>query len=81
MKTYADLLNEKIYCEKYNITAHFEEKENLGLCIVSDGNKSIELDCYVIPFKIAFSTEFYDIFLLAAIQLLEATIMLDNVFN
>ena len=69
MKTYEDFLNEKIYSEKFNLHAYFVSKNN-QIFIVQDNSKK------VILFKMLFHPDYYDALLVAALQLLETTIII-----
>ena len=68
MKTYEDFLNEKLYSEKFNLHAYFVSKNN-QIFIVQDKSDK------VILFKMLFHPDYYDILLIAALQLLETTTM------
>lgn len=70
MKTYSDFLKEELYSKEYNIHAHFIEKNN---------KLFIAYDNKIIDFKIHFNPNFYDVLLVAAHDLLEATIFLSNI--
>ena len=69
MKTYEDFLSEKLYSEKFDLHAYFVLKNNQVFIVQDKSNK-------VILFKMLFHPDYYDVLLVAALQLLETTIII-----
>ena len=71
MKTYENFLKEKIHSSVYKVDAHFVEE--YGKVFIVDDNNNEK-----ILFKMVFTPEYYDVLLIAALQLLETIIMLNK---